>query len=129
MIASNRTLENGSVRISTAREVIDPDQDSGTLGAVNGLLGVLPADKDLGELGALGTVKVKGLESWSSAGTGLESDDVDTVGSLFNYYLDDNWSVEFKAGMPPKVDIMAKGQVFAPLKKLYQSRCFFFILN
>ncbi|WP_227523181.1 OmpW/AlkL family protein [Psychrobacter sp. Sarcosine-3u-12] len=116
MIASNRTLENGSVRISTVREVIDPDQDSGTLRAVNGLLGILPADTDLGELGASasGTVNVNGLESWTSAGTGLESDDVDTAGLLFNYYFDDNWSVEFKAGIPPKVDIMGKGQVFAP---------------
>ncbi len=114
-IKDGTVADNGSVRVSTVREVLDPDQDAVTLGAVNGLLGILPANTDLGALGASGTTKVNGLESWTSAGTGLESDDVDTVGLLFNYYLDDNWSVEFKAGVPPKVDIMGKGQVFAPL--------------
>lgn len=113
-IKDGTVADNGSVRVSTVREDIDPDQDAVTLGAVNGLLGILPANTDLGALGASGTTKVNGLESWTSAGTGLESDDVDTVGLLFNYYLDDNWSVEFKAGVPPKVDIMGKGQVFAP---------------
>lgn len=113
-IKDNTVAENGSVRVSTVRDVIDPNQDVGTLGAVDGLLGILPADTDLGALGASGTVKVNGLESWSNAGTGLEADDVNTVGLLFNYYLDDNWSVEFKAGVPPTVDIMGKGQVFAP---------------
>lgn len=56
---------------------------------------------------------IYGLEEWSSPGTGLESDKVDTMGILFNYYVDDHWSVEMKAGIPPKVDILGKGNVYA----------------
>ncbi len=62
-----------------------------------------------------GDVEINGLKNWSSPGTGLKADDADTVGLLFNYYLSDNWSVEFKAGVPPTVDILGEGQVFAPL--------------
>lgn len=56
---------------------------------------------------------IYGLQEWSSPGTGLESDNVDTLGLLFNYYVNDNWSVEMKAGIPPKVDILGQGEVFA----------------
>lgn len=58
-------------------------------------------------------VDIYGLQEWRSPGTGLESDDVDTVGMLFNYYIDDHWSVEMKAGVPPKVDILGQGTVYA----------------
>lgn len=58
-------------------------------------------------------VEVSGLEQWSSPGTGLESDTVDTFGMLMTYYVDDHWGVEVKAGIPPKVDILGKGEVFA----------------
>lgn len=64
-----------------------------------------------------GIIPIEGLEEWSSPGTGLEADNVDTVGMLFNYYLDDHWSVEVKAGVPPKVDILGKGDVFANITK------------
>ncbi|MCD6251164.1 MAG: OmpW family protein [Psychrobacter sp.] len=123
-IKDGTVADNGSVRVSTVREVIDPNQDQAVIDRVNSALGLLALISPDGEntdlanttLGNIsGTSTINGLESWTSAGTGLESDDVDTVGLLFNYYLDDNWSVEFKAGVPPKVDIMGKGQVFAPL--------------
>lgn len=62
-----------------------------------------------------GRANINSLESWQSPGTGLEAQPVDTLGLLFNYYLTDHWSLEFKAGIPPKVDIQGKGQIYAPL--------------
>ncbi|CAG2159483.1 unnamed protein product [Oppiella nova] len=66
--------------------------------------------------GALtGTATVNGLSSWTSEGTGLTAKDVDTFGLMGNYYFTDNLSLEFKAGVPPKVEIEGKGQIYAPL--------------
>ena len=112
-INEGTVAQNGSIRVDTVKEVVDPNQSEDVLFEVNGLLNELPGDADLGELSGESTIN--GLQSWTSAGSGLQSDTVDTIGLLFNYYVDDNWSVEFKAGVPPKVDIMGKGQVFAPL--------------
>ncbi len=57
--------------------------------------------------------EIYGLGEWSSPGTGLESDTVDTFGMLLTHYVDNHWAVEIKAGIPPKVDILGKGEVFA----------------
>lgn len=63
-----------------------------------------------------GTVKINSLESWSSAGTGLEAADADTLGILINYHINDNWSIESKAGIPPNVEIKGIGQVSSPVR-------------
>ncbi|MDM1019163.1 OmpW family outer membrane protein [Acinetobacter sp. VNK23] len=63
-----------------------------------------------------GTATVNGLSNWQSQGTGLEADDVDTVGIMANYHFTDNLSLEVKAGIPPKVDIKGKGDIYAPLR-------------
>lgn len=118
-IANGTPSDNGEVRASTVLGVLNPDQGKkkdwennlryeylkGTLSTFGDT--VLPQDLS-------GKTTVNGLENWATPGTGLESDDVDTVGLLFNYYLDNNWSVEVKAGVPPKVDILGKGTVVAP---------------
>lgn len=62
-----------------------------------------------------GNATLNGLENWSAQGTGLEADDVDTLGLMFNYYLNDNVSLQMIAGVPPKVDIKGKGEITAPL--------------
>ncbi|WP_171551944.1 OmpW family outer membrane protein [Acinetobacter sp. Ac_5812] len=62
-----------------------------------------------------GTATVNGLSNWQSQGTGLEADNVDTVGIMANYHFTDNISLEVKAGIPPKVDIKGKGDIYAPL--------------
>lgn len=105
--------ENGSVKASTVADILVKDQEGyETIKPVLESLG----DSDLGELGMSGSSRINGLESFASApGSGLKSDTTDTVGLLFNYYVNDNWSVELKAGLPPKVDILGKGEVFAPL--------------
>ncbi|WP_019672073.1 OmpW/AlkL family protein [Psychrobacter lutiphocae] len=61
-----------------------------------------------------GPAQIYGLQEWSSPRTGLTSDNVNTAGMLFTTYIDDHWSVEMKAGIPPKVDILGKGFVQAP---------------
>ncbi|SLJ85894.1 OmpW/AlkL family protein [Psychrobacter sp. DAB_AL43B] len=116
-IKDGTVAENGSVKVKTVRDVLVKGQKG--FGLIDGTLGALGAETDLSNVLVLGdvsgTTEISGLESWSSAGTGLQADDADTVGLLFNYYLTDNWSMELKAGIPPKVDILGKGQVFAPL--------------
>ena len=120
-IKNGTVANNGSVKIGTVREIIDPSQSEAAIRNINnnldlaGVIGLQGENTDLGKLGFSGTTEINGLESWTSAGTGLEADDVDTVGLLFNYYFTDNWSMEVKAGIPPTVDILGKGEVFAPL--------------
>lgn len=62
-----------------------------------------------------GTAEIDGLSSWTAQGTGLEADDVTTLGIMTNYFFTDNISLEVKAGIPPKVDIKGKGNISAPL--------------
>ena len=77
-----------------------------TLGLINN--GVLTADMS-------GKVNINSLENWNSPNTGLEAESVDTLGIMANYFFTDHWSLELKAGIPPKVDILGKGQIYAPL--------------
>ncbi|WP_296405043.1 OmpW family outer membrane protein [Psychrobacter sp.] len=76
------------------------------------------AIKDGNKYKVAGTpTEFQGLGEWSSPGTGLESDTVDTFGMLLTYYADEHWAMEVKAGIPPKVDILGKGEVYANLTK------------
>jgi outer membrane protein len=68
-----------------------------------------------------GSANIHGLEHWQSAGTGLEADDVDTLGLTLNYYINDNVSLQLIGGIPPKVDIKGKGEIFAPMTGLATS--------
>lgn len=44
--------------------------------------------------GALtGTATIQGLSNWQSQGTGLEADNVDTVGLMINYNFTDNFDI------------------------------------
>ena len=61
-----------------------------------------------------GDATINGLEHWQN-NAGLEADDVDTLGLTFNYYINDNVSLQLIGGIPPKVDIKGKGQIIAPL--------------
>jgi len=62
-----------------------------------------------------GTATVNGLSNWQSQGTGLEADDVDTIGIMANYHFTDHLSLQVKAGIPPKVNLKGKGNIYAPL--------------
>ena len=80
---------------------------------VYGAINLWPTDTVSGL--ATGTATIKGLSNWQSQGTGLEAANVDTVGIMANYHFTDNLSLEIKAGIPPKVDIKGKGDIYAPL--------------
>lgn len=62
-----------------------------------------------------GDVVVNGLDQWRNQGTGLEANDVDTLGLTFNYYVNDNVSLQLIGGIPPKVDIKGIGIISAPM--------------
>lgn len=112
-IKDGKVADIGTIKAKTVQDVLVKKQPgytfiSGILAPIALLDGDLPPSLS-------GKAEINGLESWTSAGTGLEADDADTVGLLFNYYMNDKWSVELKAGIPPKVDILGQGEVFAPL--------------
>ncbi|MBP2279743.1 outer membrane protein W [Psychrobacter sp. PL19] len=62
-----------------------------------------------------GEVTFGGAESFTSPNTGLQADNATTLGLLINYHITDNWSIETKAGFPPKVNILGVGQAFTPI--------------
>ena len=62
-----------------------------------------------------GEATLYGLSDWNNAGTGLEADDVTTLGIMTNYFFTDNISFEMKAGIPPKVELQGQGKIYAPL--------------
>lgn len=81
-----------------------------TLGALTG--GVIPEDVSNG-LNA--KARVYGIDQWSAQGTGIQAEDVDTLGLMFNYFFTDNVSLQLIGGIPPKVDLKGVGNVTAPL--------------
>ncbi|GAA5003826.1 OmpW family protein [Acinetobacter puyangensis] len=112
VIVDGTTAENGSISKKEFLNAVDPDYplENWKLGAINFFFP--NDDSDLSSVS--GTSTINGLQNWESANTGLEAKDVDTLGIMMNYHINDNWAVELKAGIPPKVDIMGKGQVYAP---------------
>ena len=119
-IKDGTDAKNGSVTVGEVKQVLDPAQGADRIKAIKGTLNLLGDETDLSNAPILGNVsgqtKIYGLENFATLGTGLESDTVDTVGMLFTYYVDDHWGVELKAGIPPTVDILGKGEVIAPFK-------------
>ncbi len=123
-IKDGTVAKNGSVKAKTVKDIIVPNQAPNIMSSLE-ILDALSADTDLSNVEGIGDVsgatKISGLQSFATPGTGLESDDVDTVGMLFTYYLNDHWAVEMKAGFPPKVDILGKGAVVAPFSGMASS--------
>jgi outer membrane protein W len=121
--AKKGTYKVGDVQLDTVNEAIakTPEGDNAKeklnsvaqIGETFGLIknGILTSDMS-------GSAEINSLESWNNPGTGLEADDVDTLGLMFNYHFTDNWSLEFKAGIPPTVDIKGKGAINAPLSAI-----------
>lgn len=113
-VAEGTKSKIGDISINSVKGAIDRSTTSGqawyNLINVGENLGIktLP-----GSIAGTGTLN--GLSSWQAEGTGLEADDVDTLGIMANYHFTDNVSLEIKAGIPPKVDILGKGNIYAPL--------------
>ena len=62
-----------------------------------------------------GTAQLQGIDQWTAENSGLEAEDVDTLGLVFNYYINDNVSLKIIGGIPPEVDIKGKGEIVAKM--------------
>ena len=114
-VAEGTTSKVGDVSTKAVLDAIDQSKTSGkfwysTISLLDKFTDTLPSS-------LAGTAEVNGLSQWQQQGSGLEAADVDTVGLMFNYNFTDNLSLEIKGGIPPKVDINGKGNIYAPLSE------------
>lgn len=112
-VANGEQSKVGDVSIKTVKGSISKDMDPNLSTAFIDFLDTLGQETLPGSLS--GNAEIYGLNEWNNPGTGLEADDVMTLGIMSNYFFTDNVSLEIKAGIPPKVDIQGKGQIYAPL--------------
>ncbi|OBY74972.1 MULTISPECIES: OmpW/AlkL family protein [Acinetobacter] len=112
-VANGEQSKVGDVSIKTVKDSISKDMDPNLSTAFINFLDGLGQETLPGSLS--GNAEIYGLNEWNNPGTGLEADDVMTLGIMTNYFFTDNVSLEVKAGIPPKVDIQGKGQIYAPL--------------
>ncbi len=115
-VAEGEKVKVGDISIDSVKKNMDPDMDpnfsSEFIKIIEKLGGTtLPASLS-------GSATITGLESWELPQAGLEADDVATLGIMTNYFFTDNISFEIKAGLPPKVDIQGKGQIYAPFSAI-----------
>lgn len=107
-IKNGTVSEVGAIKSQTVKDNLKEGfKPSPILNAALNTLDTIPAALS-------GSATINGLESWNNASTGLEADDVTTLGIMSNYFFTDKISLEIKAGIPPKVDIKGKGQIYAP---------------
>ncbi|WP_180182713.1 OmpW family protein [Acinetobacter sp. YH01020] len=127
-VANGTQAKVGSISEEGFLQAIDPNatiQDGDNTVNLKETLGTLLEDSFINGLmtdgkgnikpDIAGTSTLYGLENWSAGGTGLEAEDVDTLGLMVNYYINDNVSLQMIGGIPPKVDIQGKGMITAPL--------------
>jgi outer membrane protein W len=112
-VANGEQAKVGDVSIKTVKDSISKDMNPNLSTAFVNFLDGLGQENLPAALS--GNAEINGLNEWSNPGTGLEADDVMTLGIMTNYFFTDNVSLEVKAGIPPKVDIKGKGQIYAPL--------------
>lgn len=118
--AKNGTYAVGDVQLNSVTDAIakTPEGDEAkekllNVAALGEAIGLVKNDTLTADM--TGSAEITSLESWENQNTGLEAEDVDTIGLMINYNFTDNLSLEVKAGIPPKVDIKGKGQINAPL--------------
>ena len=111
-VKNGEVSKNGDIQVDTVLNNLDPEVNQTALATVLRGLGFFTG----GQLGSelSGSSQIYGLEQWDNPGTGLEADDVTTLGIMTNYFFTDNLSFEIKAGIPPKVDLQGKGKIYAP---------------
>ncbi|MDM1244168.1 OmpW/AlkL family protein [Acinetobacter indicus] len=111
-VKEGETARVGDISIDAVKSNIDPNMDPNLSSTFVNLLDQLNIETLPAAMS--GTAEIHGLESWNNPGTGLEADDVTTLGIMTNYFFTDNVSFEVKAGIPPKVDLQGKGKIYAP---------------
>uniref|UniRef100_UPI0030F38A03 OmpW/AlkL family protein n=1 Tax=Acinetobacter sp. HZNU-JH01 TaxID=3136280 RepID=UPI0030F38A03 len=112
-VAEGTKTQVGDVSTKAVLDAIDQSKPSGKFW--HGTISLLDKFTDTLPSSLAGTAEINGLSQWQQQGTGLEADDVDTVGIMMNYHFTDNLSLEIKGGIPPKVNIQGKGDIYAPL--------------
>lgn len=121
-IPSEALMTDGVGGTMPAKEFLEQIFAPNSMGAGSSLAGVLGALVDSTNQysdvnsTATGSASLQGIDHWTAQGTGLEAEDVDTLGLTFNYYLNDNVSLQFIGGIPPKVDIKGRGQIVANMR-------------
>ncbi len=111
-VKDGEVAEVGDISIEAVKSNLDPNMDSNSTTTIINLLDGLNVDTLPASLS--GSAEIYGLEQWDNPNTGLEAEDVTTLGIMSNYFFTDNISFEMKAGVPPKVDINGKGKIYAP---------------
>lgn len=111
-IPDGTVSKNGDIKVDTVLNNLNPDVDQKALAAALKTIGFFSGGTLSSSLS--GTAKIGGLGGWEAQGTGLEADDVTTLGLMNSYFFTDNFSFEMKAGIPPKVDLQGKGKIYAP---------------
>ena len=111
-IYENYESKVGNIQASTVIDNLDPDRKPNYL--VEGIVKIISALQGNVSGTISGNSYINGLSSWDNPGTGLEADDVTTVGIMSSYHFTDNLSVEVKGGIPPKVNIKGVGKIYAP---------------
>ncbi|PBV23060.1 OmpW/AlkL family protein, partial [Pseudomonas aeruginosa] len=101
----------GDIKVKTIQDNIS---DSNSNVVLEELIDVIGLGTDTIPAWLSGTAEIRGLSQWEAENTGLEADDVTTLGLMTNYFFTDNISLEVKAGIPPKVDLQGKGKIYAP---------------
>lgn len=115
-VKNGEVSKNGDIQVDTVLNNLNPNVNQKALATVLKGLGFFTG----GELGSglSGSSKIQGLKEWNNPGTGLEADDVTTLGIMTNYFFTDHVSFEMKAGIPPKVDLQGKGKIYAPFSAI-----------
>jgi outer membrane protein W len=115
-VKEGETSPVGDISIESVKNNLDPDMDPNLSSTFVNILDGLGAETLPAAMS--GRAEIYGLESWNNPGTGLEADDVTTLGIMTNYFFTDNISFEMKAGIPPKVDLQGSGKIYAPFSAL-----------
>lgn len=115
-VKEGETAKVGNIQAQTVLDNIRSGSDVNPLlkAALKGLAAIdAPVPSSLS-----GTAEIHGLSQWDNVGTGLQADDVTTLGIMSNYFFTDHVSVEVKAGIPPKVDLQGQGKIYAPFSAI-----------
>lgn len=115
-VAEGERRAVGDISIDSVTRNLDPAMEPNLTTAFIKILDRLNVDNLSSSLS--GSAEIYGLSEWNNANTGLEADDVTTLGIMSNYFFTDNVSLEIKAGIPPKVDLQGKGKLYAPFSAL-----------
>lgn len=116
VIQNGSVTKNGDIQVDTVLNNLDPSVNQTALAGTLKFLGFFTGGNLPQALS--GSSKIDGLAQWQVKGSGLQADDVATFGMMSNYFFTDHVSIELKAGIPPKVDIMGQGKITAPFSAI-----------